>query len=149
MEQTLQALTGIIQKAVVTVVLFIFLHWFLKIMLFGPLDKVLKERRGMTDGARKSAEKSLAAAEEKARQFEIQLQAARSQVYKEQEETRRTWLVDQADQLAQARIKMEATVSAAKQALATEVATAKQSLSTETSGLAEQIVATVLSRRAS
>ena len=149
MEQTLQALTGILQKAVVTIVLFIFLHWFLKIMLFGPLDKVLKERRGMTDGARKSAEKSLAAAEEKARQFEIQLQAARSQVYKEQEETRSKWLADQADQFAQARTTMGATVAQAKQVLAAEVATAKQSLSAETSGLAEKIVATVLSRRAS
>ena len=118
MEQTLQALTGILQKAVVTIVLFIFLHWFLKIMLFGPLDKVLKERRGMTDGARKSAEKSLAAAEEKARQFEIQLQAARSQVYKEQEETRSKWLADQADQFGQARTTMGATVAQAKQVLA-------------------------------
>ena len=149
MEQTLQALTGIIQKAVVTVVLFIFLHWFLKIMLFGPLDKVLKERRGMTDGARKSAEKSLAAAEEKARQFEIQLQGARGQVYKEQEETRSKWLADQADQLAQARSTMGATVAKAKQVLAAEVTVAKQSLSAETSALAEKIVATVLSRRAS
>src|SRR5262245_34517719 len=107
MEQTLQALTGILQKALVTVAFVIFLHWFLKIMLFGPLDKVLKERRAMTDGARRSAENALEAAEKKSKKFEAELSEARAQVYKEQEETRRQWLADQAEQIAQARSKME------------------------------------------
>ena len=148
MEQTLQALTGILQKAIPTIFLLIFLHWFFKIMLFGPLDKVLKERRAMTDGARKAAQNSLEAADNKSKLFEAQLQNAHSQVYKEQEEIRRQWIVDQAEQLDAARAKTDASVQASKQALAADVAAAKQDLAANTAALAEQIAQSVLTRRA-
>ena len=60
MEQTLQALVGILQKAVPTILLLILLHFYLKAMLFGPLTKILKDREALTKGARKTAEESLA-----------------------------------------------------------------------------------------
>ena len=147
MEQTLEALGGILLKAIPTVCLLILLHFYLKFMLFGPLDRVLGQRRELTEGARKAAQDSLLAADAKSRDFESKLREARSQVYKEQEETRRGWLEDQASQISQARTRMEAAVKGAKQAIAAEAAAARQALTDTRATLAEQIANAVLSGR--
>jgi F-type H+-transporting ATPase subunit b len=144
MEQTLQALGGILLKAIPTVILLVFLHFYLKFMLFKPLDKMLEERRELTEGAQKAARKSLEAAEKKAREFEARLRDARTQIYKEQEETRRKWLEEQASQIAAARTRMEAMVKDAKNAIAAEAASARASLTETSSVLADRIAAKVL-----
>ena len=100
MEQTLQALSGILLKAIPTIILLIILHFYLKAMLFKPLQAVLKKRLELTGGARKEAEESLAAAERKAQDFEAKFRDAKAVVYKDQEETRKVWLEDQAKQIA-------------------------------------------------
>src|SRR5215472_17663368 len=107
MEQTFEALGGILVKAIPTVAIILFLHFYLKSVLFAPLRKVLKQRDEMTIGARKAAEASLANAERKAREYEEKLAEARTEVYKQQEETRKQWLGDQAAQTAAARTRME------------------------------------------
>ena len=96
MEQTLQALGGILLKAIRTVILLIILHFYLKAVLFGPLDRVMQKRRELTEGARKTAEDSLAAAARKADEYEAKLRDARAAVYKQQEEIRKRWLDEQA-----------------------------------------------------
>jgi F-type H+-transporting ATPase subunit b len=92
MEQTLQALGGILLKSTVTIVLLILLHFYLKAVLFQPLDRVIKERRKLTEGARELAEASLAAATRKAEEYEAKLREARAAVYRQQEEIRKQWL---------------------------------------------------------
>jgi F-type H+-transporting ATPase subunit b len=148
MEQTLQALGGILLKAIPTVLLLIFLHFYLKLMLFRPLERTLEERRELTEGARQAAAKSLEAADRKTRELEAKLHQARTQVYKEQEETRRRWLEDQAAQIAEARARMEAAVKEARHALKEEAAAARRRLLDTASELADQIVARTLPRRA-
>jgi F-type H+-transporting ATPase subunit b len=149
MEQTLHALAGILQKAVLTVGLLLVLHFYLKAMLFGPLEKVLKERDQLTKGARKAAEQSLAAADQKTQEYEAKLREARAEVYKEQEETRRRWIEDQASQAVQARERNAAAVRKAREEIVAEAAAARRSL-TESSGvLADEIATAVLAGRAS
>ena len=148
MEQTLQALGGILLKAIPTIGLLIFLHFYLKFMLFGPLDKVLKQRQELTEGARQAAEDSLRAADRKSQDFEGKMREARAQVYKEQEETRRRWLEDQASQISQARARVEASVKDAKHALGTEAAGVRQNLLESSATLADDIAKAVLTRRA-
>ena len=143
MDQILEALGGILLKAIPTAVLLLVLYFYLKAMLFGPLDRILQRRRELTDGARKAAEKSLEAAEHKTQEFEAKLREARAQVYKEQEEIRRKLLEQQAAQLAQAHAKSEAGVKDAKQTLSNESAAARESLAGSSSTLADQIVAAV------
>ena len=75
-------------------------------MLFGPLAKIQKQRDALTKGARKTAEESLASAERKTTDFENKLRDARAEVYREQEEMRKKWLADQAEQIEQAREKI-------------------------------------------
>src|SRR5437016_9777836 len=114
MDQMLHDLGGLLLKAIPTMVLLLVLYFYLKAMLFGPLDRIMKQRRELTEGARKAAQHSLEAAEHKTQEFEGKLREARGQVYKEQEEIRRKLLEDQASQLAQAHAKNEAVVKDAK-----------------------------------
>ncbi len=147
MEQTLQALSGILVKAILTVVLVILLHFYLKGMLFRPLEKILKQREELTEGARKAAAASLAEAERKTAEFEAKLREARAEVYREQEETRRRWLDQQAAQVAEARAAMEASVREAREQIAAEAAEARTTLQGTSSTLADEIATTVLTRR--
>jgi F-type H+-transporting ATPase subunit b len=147
MEQTVQALGGILLKAIPTVILLIILHFYLKAVLFGPLDRVLKQRRELTEGARKIAEDSLAAATRKAEEYEARLRDARAAVYKQQEEIRKRWLEEQANDVAEARARSESAVKAAREAIAQDAEAARKSLEESSKTVADQIVTMVLGRR--
>jgi F-type H+-transporting ATPase subunit b len=148
MEQTFQALETILLKAIPTAILLLVLYFYLKAMLFGPIAKVLQQREELTKGARKAAEQSLARAEQKAKEYEDKLRDAKSEVYRDQEETRKKWLADQAAQLAQAKAKAEASMNSAREGIAQEVATARQGLADSSATMADQIATSVLARRA-
>jgi F-type H+-transporting ATPase subunit b len=147
MEQTLQALGGILIKAIPTAFFLVFLHFYFRFMLFGPLRKVLKEREELTTGARQAAEASLAAADQKVLEYEARLREAHAGVYKEQEETRRRWLADQTAQLTEARRQAEGTIQQAKFEIASEAASARTNLIETSAGLADQIASAILARR--
>ena len=148
MEQTIQALGGILLKAIPTVIILLLLHFYFKFMLFKPLQKVLSRREELTSGARKIAEASHAAAERKAQEYEAKFREARAEAYKQQEETRKRWLEDQAAQIAEARARSADLAANARHQVAAEAAAARQQL-LETSGvLADQIASRVLARRA-
>jgi F-type H+-transporting ATPase subunit b len=148
MEQTLQALGGILLKSTITVILLIILHFYLKAVLFRPLDRVMEQRRELTEGARKMAEESLAAAGRKADEYEAKLRDARAAVYKQQEEIRKGWLDEQAKQVAEARTRNETAVKAARDGIAQDAAAARKSLQDTSAAVADQIVAMVLGRTA-
>jgi F-type H+-transporting ATPase subunit b len=149
MEQTLQALSGILLKAIPSALLLIILHFYLKAMLFKPLQKVLKQREALTAGARKAADESLAAADRKAADYEGKFSAARTEVYHQQEETRKTWLDDQAKQVQAAHARSTEAMAAADRKLAEESVAAKQNLVETSAVLADQIANRVLARRKS
>lgn len=146
MEQTLQALSGILLKAVPTIILLIILHFYLKGMLFRPLQKTLKRREELTAGARRAADESLAAAAAKAADYAAKFRDARSEVYREQEEIRRVWLEDQAKQIDAGHARSVEAMQAAQKRLAEETASAKQNLVETSAALADRIATTVLAR---
>ena len=134
-------------KAIPTICLFVLVYFYIKAMLFRPLEKVLRERDALTEGARRTAEASFAAAERKQKEYEDKFAAARGEVYRLQEETRRKWLDDQAQQLADARRQMETSVRTAKDQIAAEAASARETLVATSAQLAEEIATTILARR--
>jgi F-type H+-transporting ATPase subunit b len=149
MEQTLHDLSGILLKAIPTVILLIILHFYLKGMLFIPLEKVLKRREELTAGARKAADESLAAAERKAQGYEAKFRDAKSVVYREQEETRKVWLEDQAKQIAAGQARSAEAMANADKKLQEEKTAAKQNLVETSAALADRIANTILARRKS
>src|SRR5215469_6825894 len=86
MNATLQALGGILLNAVPTFLLVVFLHFYLKMVFFKPLEKVLHQRYEATEGARKLAEQSLQRAAEKIAQYEAAIRAAKAEIYHSQEQ---------------------------------------------------------------
>ena len=148
MEQTLHALAGILLKSIPTIILLLFLFFYLKSMLFGPLTRVLQQREELTGGTRHAAQKSVKEAERKVREYEAKMREARAEVYREQEETRKRWLADQTDQTDSARERTGQTVHQAKEQMAVEITAARQSLAESSGVLADQIATTVLGRRA-
>ncbi|MEO5922683.1 MAG: ATP synthase F0 subunit B [Bryobacteraceae bacterium] len=143
----LQALTEILLKAIPTIIILVILHNFLKVVLFAPTEKMLKERHALTGGARSAAEKALANAERKTQEYEAQFRDAKAIVYKEQEETRRTWLTDQVDQMTRAKADADASVAKAKTEIIADVATARAELQQSSQTLADQIATSLLAGR--
>jgi len=108
----------------------------------------MQKRRELTEGARKIAEDSLAAATRKADEYEAKLRDARAAVYKQQEEIRKGWLEEQAKQVAEARGRSESAVKSAREAIAQDAAAARTSLQDSSAAVADQIVTMVLGRKA-
>ncbi len=133
--------------AIPTILLLILLYFYFKAMLFGPLEKVLKQRDELTAGARHAADVSLAAAERKQQEYELKFAEARAEAYKLQEETRRKWLDDQADELDGERTQAQASVEAEKLRIAAEAQAAKENLAASSEALAENIADAILSRK--
>jgi F-type H+-transporting ATPase subunit b len=148
MEQTLHDLSEILLRAIPTIIILVLLHNFLKAVLFGPMEKMLKQRGELTHGARHAAEASLANAERKTADYEAKLREAKAAVYKEQEDTRKTWLSDQSAQVGRAKADAQTRVAAAKTAITTETGAARTELEQTTQALAEQIATSLVTRRA-
>jgi F-type H+-transporting ATPase subunit b len=148
MDQVLRALGGLLLNAIPTFVLVIALHFYLKRVYFRPMARVLAERAEATEGARRQASDMLAQASAKAAEYDENLRNARSEIYREQEQYRDRLRQDQAQALTQARESSNAAVKQATARLAEEAALARQSLAAQADSLANEIVQTILHRRA-
>ena len=135
---------AILLRAIPTFILVIFLFFYLRSMFFGPLEKVLAQRRAATDGARQQAKHSLEAAEAKVAQYEAQLRAARTEVFTKVDAERKQWSDQQAAQVAVAREKALALVREARVQIAKDADDARASLATQAEALAAQITASLL-----
>lgn len=144
MDQMLSDVGAILLRAIPTFLLVIFLFFYLKSMFFGPLEKVLAERRAKTEGARKQAKHSIEAAELKVAEYEAQLRAARTEVFAKVESERKQWSDAQAAQIATAREKSLAQVKDARIQIAKDAEAARATLATQAESLASQIAASVL-----
>ena len=147
MDSTLQALGGILLRAIPTLLLVILLHLYLKRMFFKPLEEVLGKRREATEGAREAAQTALRLAAAKAAEYEAALDTARAGIYKDQEETRRRWLEEQGRQIEEARRSNQALIAQAKQEITAQVAAAREELLPASRELAAQITQALLAGR--
>ena len=148
MESTLDALGGILLRAVPTFFLVILLHFYLKFVFFKPMGKVLQERYEATEGARKLAEQSLERAAAKTAEYEAAMRAARAEVYQTQERVHKELEERHAARLAEARQGAEAAAREARAQLANDVEAVKISLAREVETLSNQIADSILRRRA-
>ena len=145
MDQTLIALTGLLQAAIPTIVLLALLHIYLKYVLFRPLERVLKQRDAATVGARKAAEESLRRAEEKAAEYEQAIRAARTDAYREQEQIRHDLVAQQEAKVQETRKSIDEMVRQATARINAEADAARETLHASANGLADEIAEAVLS----
>ncbi|SRR5579883_430165 len=148
MDAILNALGGILLKAIPTFVLLVLLHLYLKGIFYKPLDRIRQKRYEATEGARKRAEESMQVAAAKMAQYEEALRAAKAGVYQTQENLHRELQEQQAAELNAARQQAEAAVREAKAALHRDVEAAKAGLAADSESLASEIVESILERSA-
>jgi F-type H+-transporting ATPase subunit b len=147
MDAILAALGGLLLRALPTFVLLLLLHFYLKSVFFRPLDRVLEARRAANQGARERAEASLAEAARKSAEYETAIRGARSEIYQEQEETRRKWHEAAGAAVEQARKSALEKIKQARDQIAQEAALASQALEAESDRLAGQIAVAILRGR--
>lgn len=148
MDSIFHQLGELLLRAVPTVLLVIFIHFYLKYVFFKPLGNVLHRRYEATEGAKRLSEESLKHAAAKAAEYEAALRQARGDVYQSQDQVHRQLQEQETRALADARARVEARVEEAKKALRADVEAAKVQLAAETGLLADQIADTILGRSA-
>jgi F-type H+-transporting ATPase subunit b len=147
MDKIVHQLGELLLTALPTFLLVVFLTYYLKLMFFKPLDKVLRQRYEATEGARKLAEQSLERAAAKTAEYEATLRAARSEIYKAQEQAYRELQERTAAEISKARSHSDAAIREAKRQLTEEVESAKAALAKDSDALANQIAESILRRR--
>jgi F-type H+-transporting ATPase subunit b len=148
MDPTLQGLVDLLINAIPTIVLFVILIVYLQYVFFRPLAKILDERKRATEGVRAIAERAFADAERKTGEFEQAMHLARQELFKEHEAMRQGWLTEQADALSQARAEADRQLREAKAEMAQEAERVLAELSAQVERMSEQIVRSLLKRRA-
>jgi F-type H+-transporting ATPase subunit b len=145
--EMLHQLEDLFLEAVPTVVMVLLFYVVLKYLFFNPLLKAMDERSARTEGARREAEASEAAAREKVQSYEEALKKARAAVYAEQDVARRAILDERANKVKDARARAMELVQGEKLTISKEVAAARTQLEESSSELAAEMVRTLIGTR--
>ena len=148
MEATLHSLGDLLVKAIPTILFFALLTVYLKHVFFRPLAQILEERKRATEGVRQLAQQAFEAADQKTSEFERALHMARAELEEEHEALRRAWSAEQLQAITKARAEADESIHQAKQSIVEEVQRAQTELNATVESLSDQIVDSLLSRRA-
>jgi F-type H+-transporting ATPase subunit b len=142
--QMLLQLEDLFLQSVPTIIIVLLFYVVLKYTFFQPLMKAMDERSARTEGARREADASQAAAREKVQSYEEALKKARIAVYGEQDLARRAILDERANKVREARARAMELVQSEKATIAQEVVAAKAQLELTTPDLAAEMVRMLL-----
>jgi len=145
--EILSQLGELFLQALPTVIIVFLFYLFLRSNFFQPLERVLAERWARTEGARRAAEASQAAAQEKLRAYQEALKKARAGIYAEQEAARRAVLEERAALIRNARTRAAEEVRAAKEKISADLVAARAEIQLASETLAEEIARVILERR--
>ena len=148
MDATINAIGDLLLKAIPTILFFIFLTFYLQRVYFRPMARIFEQRRKATEGLRELSQRAFEEVDEKTSAYERALQAARAEISAENEKVRRQWLQEQADTVARARGEAEGKLAAERAVIAGEVAKADTDIQAQIQPLTDQIIASLLRRRA-
>ncbi|HYG98764.1 MAG TPA: ATP synthase F0 subunit B [Terriglobales bacterium] len=144
MDEILRQLGGLLLGAIPTIALFLLLYVAYRVLVHGPLERVLSERRDQTEGALERSRADIAAAEAKTAEYEHALREARLSVFKAQEIRRQKALELRSAVVAESRQKAEAQVREAKAALERDMAESKIRLQADSERLASEVIESIL-----
>lgn len=148
MDATFHALGQILLNGLPTFFLILFLNFYLKQMFFKPLEQTLAKRYELTEGARLAADESLKNADQRIADYQAKLNAARSEVYAEQELAHRKLGLDQAAELEAAHKHAEEMLNRTKLQLASQKEAALETLASRSDDLADRIAQSILKGKA-
>jgi len=144
MDETLHQLGGLLLGSVPTIFLFLVLVILYRLLVYGPLMRVLNERRARTEGAIEQAEAATAAAAAKTQEYEAQLRAARSRIFQARQQKQQQWTLERDRAVAEAHEAAQRRVEEAKAALQAQSKATHGTLEGSIDELAGEILRAVL-----
>jgi F-type H+-transporting ATPase subunit b len=144
MDQTLHQLEGLLLGSVPTIFLFLLIVILYRLLVYGPLTRVLNERRERTEGAIEQANAAMAAAAAKTQEYEAQLRAARSKIFQARQLKQQQWTRERDNAIAEAHAAAQRQVDEAKSALQTQTAASHATIKDSIDELANEILAAIL-----
>jgi F-type H+-transporting ATPase subunit b len=144
MDETLHQLGGLLLGSVPTIFLFFLVVICYRILVYGPLTGVLKERRARTEGAIEQAEAATAAAEAKAQEYEAQLRAARAKIFAARQKKQEQWNRERDQAIADAQEAARRQLDEAKAGLQTQTKAVQHNLENSIDELAGEILRAIL-----
>ena len=144
MDELLHQLGGLALGSVPTILLFLLLVTFYRVLVYGPLRRVLAERRERTEGAMEQARLAIAAADAKTQEYEAKVRAARVEIFHAREQRLAAWNCNREIALADAREAAQKRVSEAEAALRQEAQAAHRIIEGSVEELAEEVLKVVL-----
>ncbi len=144
MDETLHQLEGLLLGSVPTIFLFLLIVILYRLLVYGPLTRVLNERWERTDGAIEQADAAMAAAAAKTQEYEAQLRAARSKIFQARQLKQQQWARERDSAVAEAHAAAQRQVEEAKSALQAQTNAGRHTIEDSIDQLAGEILAAVL-----
>ncbi len=146
MDETLHQLGTLLLGSVPTIFLFLLLVILYRFLVYGPLTRVLAERRARTEGAIEQANAATAAAAAKTQEYEAQLRAARSRIFQARQQRQQQWNRERDSAIAEAQEAAQQQIEDAKLALQAQTKAAHRALENSIDDLAGEILQAILPR---
>jgi F-type H+-transporting ATPase subunit b len=144
MDQTLHQLEGLLLGSVPTIFLFLLIVILYRLLVYGPLTRILNERRERTEGAIEQANAAMAAAAAKTQEYEAQLRAARSRIFQARQLKQQQWTRERDNAIAEAHAAAQRQVDEAKSALQAQTDASHATIKDSIDELANEILAAIL-----
>jgi F-type H+-transporting ATPase subunit b len=144
MDVILKQLGDLFIGSIPTMILFVVLVAAYRFLLYGPLTRMLAERRERTQGAVEKAAVAIAAADAKTQEYEAKLRAARAEIFHHREQVVQKWNAERESALASARLTAQERVRVAEAALKAQAGDARKQIESSTEQLASQILQAIL-----
>jgi F-type H+-transporting ATPase subunit b len=144
MDETLHQLGGLLLGSVPTIFLFLLIVILYRFLVYGPLTRVLSERRARTEGAIEQANAAAAAAAAKTQEYEAQLRAARSRIFQARQQKLQLWNRERDSALAEAHEVAQRQLEEAKSALQVQTKAAHRTIESSIDELVKEILRAIL-----
>jgi F-type H+-transporting ATPase subunit b len=144
MDETLHQLEVLFLGSIPTIFLFLFIVLLYRLLVHGPLTRVLNERRERTEGAIEQANAATAAAAAKTQEYEAQLRAARAKIFHARQLKQQQWSRERDSAIAEAHEAAQRQVQEAKLALQAQTIAARRTIEESIDELASEILQAVL-----
>src|ERR1700749_3483293 len=140
MDETLQQLRGLLLGSIPTIFLFVSLVILYRFLVYGPLTRVLAERRARTEGAVEQANAATAAAAAKTQEYQAQLRAARAKIFHAREQKLEQWTKERDNAVQEPHEPAQRQVQEAKSALQVQTKEAHRTIESSVDELAGEIL---------
>ncbi len=140
----LKQLGDLVLGSVPTMFLFVALVLAYDLLVRGPLDKTLAERRARTTGAVEQARGAIAAAEAETIVYEDKLRSAKAEIFAMRERRLAQWQAERESTLKQVREQSLQQIDGARQAIESSAAQARAQVEAASGDLANRVLAAVL-----